>query len=407
MANGSPRLMRRINAARVLREIRAAGQVSRADLARATGLSKPTITNVVEYLCASGRVRAVAGEQPGNVGRHPQLYEACADSRRVLGIDIGADKLVVVLANADGEVLGTRRRDTSRLSSSSPRRLLSLVKETAGSLLTDPTLGEGELVSVGVGTPGVVSAEGVVTLAPQLRGWEGLDLGAALEAMFPCPVHVEREVTLSLLAEQWLGVAQDLDDALFVQLGVGVGAALLVGGQVYRGAHGGAGEIGLMPFGKSSVSDPAGFGPFESATGGAALAREGSAAARTRAGGKLLALAGGDAASVTAAMVFAAAGSGDPVARKIVNRTLDDLARGIAGLVCVLNPSAVILSGGLSRAGEQLRAPLEERVARQVPFPPSFLISTVGDEGVAYGAVRRVTQTLDSVVLLPSLGQAL
>ena len=71
------------------------------------------------------------------------------------------------------------------------------------------------------------------------------------------------------------------------------------------------------------------------------------------------------------------------------------------------DPRAVILSGGLSRAGEQLRAPLEERVARQVPVPPDFLISTIGDESVAYGAVRRVTQTLDSVVRLPSLDGAL
>jgi predicted NBD/HSP70 family sugar kinase len=399
--------MRRINAARVLHEIRTAGRVSRADLARATGLSKPTITNVVDYLCDSGRIRPAAVEQDSQTGgRHPQLYEPVADARRVLGIDIGADKVVVVVASVEGEVLGVRRRKTARLSSASPSRLLAVVRQTAQALLNETGVDDSELVAVGVGTPGVVSPEGVVTLAPQLRGWEGLNLSAALGEMFPCPVHVEREVTLSLLAEQWQGVAQDLDDALFIQLGVGVGAGLLLSGQVYRGADGGAGEIGLMPLGRSAPAGPAGFGPFESATGGAALAREGAAAARTKGGAGLLALAGGDPDSVTAAMVFASAADGDPAARKIVNRTLDVLAQGIAGLVCVLNPEAVILSGGLSRAGEALRAPLEERVARQVPFPPRFLISTVGDEGVAIGAVRRVTQTLDRVLLLPSLEEA-
>lgn len=110
---------------------------------------------------------------------------------------------------------------------------------------------------------------------------------------------------------------------------------------------------------------------------------------------------------MTAAMVFASSADGDKTATKILNRAIEVLAQGIASLVCTLNPSAVILSGGLSRAGEQLRAPLEQRVAAQVPFPPKFVISTVGDEGVALGAVRRVTQTLDSELVLPALDQAL
>jgi predicted NBD/HSP70 family sugar kinase len=224
--------------------------------------------------------------------------------------------------------------------------------------------------------------------------------------VFDCPVHVEREVTLSLLAEQWLGVAQDLSDGLFVQLGVGVGAGLLIDGHVYRGADGGAGEIGLMPVGSPTPFAGDGLGPFESATGGAALAREGAALARTRRGSKLLELAGGKAHSVTAAMVFAAAAAGDVAAGKVLSKALDVLAQGIAGLVCALNPRAVILSGGMSRAGEQLRGPLESRVATQVPFPPKFLISTVGDEGVALGAVRRVTQTFDFDLSLPGLGVA-
>lgn len=399
--------MRRINAAHVLREIRAAGPMSRADLARVTGLSKPTVTNVVEHLRSSGRVRPAAQDSPARPsGRHPQLYEFCADSHRVLGIDIGADKLIVVVANMDGEVLATRRRATSRISSRAPDKLLALVRETSRKLLAETDVDGGDLLAVGVGTPGVVSAEGVVTLAPQLRGWEGLDLRAALADVFDCPIHVEREVTLSLLAEQWLGVAKDLNDGLFVQLGVGVGAGLLIDGRVYRGADGGAGEIGLMPHGVATPLAGDGLGPFESATGGAAFAREGAAAARTRRGTRLLELAGGRADSVTAAMVFAAAAAGDSAAAKVLNKALDVLAQGIAGLVCALNPRAVILSGGMSRAGEQLRGPLEERVAAQVPFPPKFLISTVGDEGVALGAVRRVTQTLDTDLALPALDVA-
>lgn len=405
--NGSPALMRRINAARVLHEIRTSGPISRADLTRVTGLSAPTVTNVVKYLGASGHVRPLAPEQARPDGRHPTLYEFCADLQSVLGVDIGADKLMIVLADLDGQVLGTRRRDTSRLRTLGPDEMLKLVRETAAGLMAEHEVADGDLLAVGVGTPGVVSAGGVVTIAPQLEGWEGLDLRARLTELFGCRVHVEREVILSLLAEQWLGVAQDLDDALFVQLGVGVGAALLLGGNAYRGADGGAGEIGLMPLHGRHPRLIAGYGPFESVTGGAALAREGAAAARTAHGAAMLAIADGDGAAVSAAVVFEAAAAGDHAASVIVNEALTALAQGIASLVCALNPRAVILSGGMSRAADQvLRRPLEAKVAALVPFPPVFLTSTVGEEAVALGAIRSVTQTLEQDLILPELQEA-
>lgn len=402
--NGSPSLMRQINAVRILSEIRAAGPVSRADLTRITGLSAPTVTNVVEYLRSSGYVRPAGPQATGRGARRP-LYEFSADVRNVLGIDIGADKLIVVLADLNGHVRGMRRRNTSRLGSRGPNSLLSLVRDTATKLLADCRVKSSDLLAVAAGTPGVISPNGVVTLAPQLRGWEGLDLRAALVDIFDCPVHVEREVTLSLLAEQWVGVAKDLDDALFVQLGVGVGAAFLMGGQAYRGADGGAGEIGLMPIpvGTAYRAD-ADYGPFESVTGGAALARKGIAAARTREGSALRALAGGKPEAVTAATVFSAAAAGDKIAGAIVDTALATLAQGIASLVCALNPRAVILSGGMSRAGDQILRPLEALVAGQVPFRPIFLTSTVGEEAVALGAIRRVTLTLEHRLLSPVNG---
>jgi predicted NBD/HSP70 family sugar kinase len=399
--NGSPTLMRQINATLILKEIRRAGRISRADLVRVTGLSAPTVTNVVEYLRNAGVVR-VARQKVARNSRAP-LYEFCADARAVLGIDIGGDKLIVALADLNGRILGMRRRDTSRLARGGPKRILALVRDTSDKLLAEHRVPASDLLAVGAGTPGVISPQGIVTLAPQLPGWEGLDLQAVLAEIFPCPVYVDREVTLALLAERWLGAARDLDDALFIQLGVGVGGAMLTGGRISRGADGAAGEIGLMPV-RSCVGLKVRSGPLESVAGGAALAREGAVAARGPKGAALLAHAGGEVEDITAATVFAAAAAGDPTASAIVDSALAQLAQGIAGLVCALNPRAVILSGGMARAGEQVLRPLEAFVAAEVPFVPRFLISTIGEEAVALGAIHQVIQTVELSLISPGIG---
>lgn len=386
--------MRKMNAVRVLHDIRSYGPTPRSRIARRAGLSKPTVTDVVDYLHDKEIVRLSQAEQASGGHRAP-LYEFNAQKHCVLGIDIGGDKLMAMVTDLDGTALRTERRDTSHLIRS-PEALMSLVGETAHSALkaagTDPE----NLLAVTVGTPGVVSPTGTISLAPQLAGWEGFDLRGALATMFDCRVHVEREVTLCLLAEQWLGVAQDFNDALFVQLGVGVGAGLLMNGQAYRGANGAAGEIGLMPIGGSQRGlDLTRFGTFESAVGGDALAQKGAAVARAQRTGYLAELAAGDPASVTAKMIFQAAAADDEAASLIVSDALDVLAEGIASLVCTFNPEAVILSGGISRVGEQLRGPLEQRVTGLVPFPPRFLTSRLGEESVVLGAIRKVTQTIE------------
>jgi predicted NBD/HSP70 family sugar kinase len=395
-ANGSPALMRRMNATRVLQELRARGPLSRADLARRTGLSKPTVTSVVADLQRVGYVLPAADDGPHRrVGRRPLLFRFRSDLEYVLGVDIGADKLLLLLAELDGNVVASKRRTTRQLARRGPKAIIAEVAKTASQLFAEAGIDQSSLLAVVAGTPGVVSAEGVVTLAPQLGEWEGLDLRGALSDVFDCPVHIEREVSLSLLAERWRGVAQGVDDALYIHLGVGVGAALLINGEVYRGADGAAGEIGSMPLGSAATPLMPGFGPFESVTGGAALARAGQAAAQTPAGAQLLALAGGDPESVDAAVVFTAADAGDAGATAIVAAAVSTLAQGLACLVCALNPHTVVISGGLSRAGDVLLGPLQAAVTELVPFTPRFLVSTLGDETVALGALRRATETLE------------
>jgi predicted NBD/HSP70 family sugar kinase len=394
---GSPQLLRRINSAAVLRAIREDGPVSRAELSRLTGLSKPTVNGAVELLLASGylteRIADVdaAARRPGPRSR---LLSFRGELGHVLGIDIGADKVLVVVADLTGEVLGTVRRRTRAGDRQSAESLLELVGRATDEALVSAGVERSSLQAVGVGTPGVVDpTSGRVTLAPQLRGWEGIRLANRLEPAFPCSVLVDNEVHLSVLAERWRGSAQGIDDALYVQVGVGIGGGILIGGDVYRGASGAAGEIGYLPIFDDDGRD--GLGHFEHAAGGTAFARLGRRAAVAGESPMLLELAGNDPDAIDAEIVFAAAERGDPAAQRILDELLQRLARGIASAVSVLNPSTVIVGGGVSRAGARLLEPLERLVVALVPVAPRVVLSALGDESVALGAARLALQTVE------------
>ena len=395
---GSPRLLRRLNSAAVLRMIRADGPISRAELARATGLSKPTVNGAVELLLESGYLtERVAGFDGGTrrPGPRARLLSFRGDLGHVLGIDIGANKVLVIVADLTGEVLGAARRRTSARERQTADSLLDLVGAATDEVLATAGVERSSLQAVGVGTPGVVDpVSGRVTLAPQLSGWEGIRLGHRLEPAFPCSVLVDNEVHLSVLGERWRGSAQGIDDALYVQIGVGIGGGVLIGGEVYRGAGGAAGEIGYLPiFDDDARRD--GLGPFEHAAGGNAFARLGRCAAAAGESPALLELAGGNLDAIDAELVFAAAERGDEAAQRILDKLLERLARGIASAVMILNPSTVIVGGGISRAGDRLLEPLQRGIAGLVPVLPQVVLSTLGDEAVALGATRLALQVVE------------
>lgn len=395
---GSPQLLRQLNSAHVLRAIRTHGPISRTELAKTIGLSKPTVNQVVEGLLGEGTVlesEANGAERPARPGRRARLLRFRADLGHVLGIDIGANKLLVLVADLNGDVVATERWRVRLRERNDAEALLKRVQVAATAALAAAGMRRSTLLAVGVGTPGVVDpATGRLSLAPQIGGWEGLPLRRRLQRSFPCPVLVENEVHLSVLAERWRGAARGIDDALFVQAGYGIGGGLLVGGRLYRGANGAAGEIGYLPFAEDWAPRD-GLGPFEHAAGGSAYARHGRRAAAGRGGRRLLELAGGDPDAIDAEAVFAAAREDNPAALKIVDTLVGRLARGIAAATVVVDPRTVIVGGGLSRAGKTLLGPLERQLRDLVPIPPQVVLSDLGEAAVALGAVRLAVQTVE------------
>jgi predicted NBD/HSP70 family sugar kinase len=396
----SPSLLRRLNSALILDTIRRDGPISRAALARATGLSKPTVNQVAELLLEQGFVEEAddAGDGPRRPGPRARQLRFRADLGHVLGIDVGADKTLALVADLSGRIVATERHEASGRAGRAA--VLRALERTARGALAQAGLDGDALRTACVATPGVVDpASGRISLAPQIAGWDGLDLGGHLERRLGCPVVADNEARLSLLAEVWRGAARDVSHVAYVQVGIGIGGALLIDGRLFRGKSGAAGEISyLLDVDEPEDDAPGGTptGPFERAAGGRAYARLGAAAAGAGPDGKLLReLAGGDPAAVSARTVFAASDRGDAAATAIVAELTARLGRGVANVATVVDPELVVLGGGIGNAGAALLEPVERAVRAAVPFPPRIVLSELGGDGGALGAVRRALDAVD------------
>jgi predicted NBD/HSP70 family sugar kinase len=400
-AGSSPSLLRRLNTTLVLDTIRREGPISRAALARATGLSKPTVNQVAERLAAAGIVADATGadDAPRRPGPRARLLRFRAELGHVLGIDVGADNALAIVADLAGTVVATARREVG-----DRRRdaVLAEVEAAAAEAIAGAGLVRGAIRVAGAGTPGVVDpASGRISLAPQIDGWDGLDLAGHLQRALGCPVVADNETRLSLLAECWRGAARDVANVAYVQVGIGIGGALLIDGRLFRGKSGAAGEISYLLDADVPADDAPGAvptGPFERSAGGRAYARLGAAAARGAGGVLLRELAGGDPDAVSARTVFAAAARGDAAAAGVVAELTLRLGRGVANVATVLDPDLVVLGGGIANAGAGLLDPIRRAVHAAVPAPPRVVLSELGDDGAALGAVRRALDVADELL---------
>ncbi|WP_433470423.1 ROK family protein [Saccharomonospora azurea] len=363
-----------MNCAAVLTALRATETARVTDLMRATGLSRPTVSAAISTLMADGWVEETEAADVGSprMGRPARVLRFRADARHVLGVDVGPHKIHCAVADLNGTVVSQIRREVTE--SDTPAVLLGRVEDTMQRVLDAVPVPRSSLAAVGIGTPGIVDRRGAVLQAPSVPGWDSLELGSLLSRIAPCPVHTENDVNLAVLAERWQGAGDDAEDLILVQWGVRVGAAILVNGQLHRGAHGAAGEIGFVELDTEPQGLQAdGLGPLESAVGTDWILRR----ARDL----------GD-ASPDAAAVLRAADGGDPRALQVLDEACDRLARGLASFVSAIDPELVILGGTITLAGEAVLAGMRRHLTRRALVMPRLALSRLGDDAVALGAVR-------------------
>ena len=372
----SPSTARAINDRLALRLLQHQGPLTAGQLKQLTGLSRPTVADLVDRLTVSGLITVVgeAGEQ--RRGPNARLYGIVADRAQLAALDVRTEGVSVVVSDLVGRVLAEASVPIGDDTGTGPavEQAVTLVERVV------KEAGADRLHTVGIGAPGLIDpATGELRDSTGLPEWHRR-LCAALQERFPeARVSVENETNLAALAEQRDGAARDRDTFVLLWLGHGTGAAVVLDGRLRRGASGGTGEIGFLPVpgsnGLPSATDCE--GGFHSLAGSAAIValasehglRPGPATVEPMAAG-----------------VVRGAVNGGP--SSFLDALADRLAVGVASVVAILDPGCVVLGGEVGRAGgEPLAARVAERLRRMSPLPTEVRPSTLGGGTVLRGAL--------------------
>src|ERR1700737_4342763 len=242
----TPSLTRQLSQRSVFEALLHRSPISRADLAKVTGLSKQTTSEVIDSFEQQGLVRPI-GRTSGNVGRTAVLYELSPEGGHVLGIDLGARRLTVAPADFGGRVVAEVDEPTD---SRGGAWTLDQIARLSDRLARDNHTHPSRIRSIVMATPGVVNPKsGAIEMAPNITGLDHLNVVGLLSEKLGSPVVLENDINLALLGEIWHGCAQNVDNVGFLALGSGVGLGLYVNGRLVRGENGAAGEIGYLPIG--------------------------------------------------------------------------------------------------------------------------------------------------------------
>ena len=379
-----------VHQARLLRLLRDSGPRSRVELGDAVQLSRSKLAVEVERLVLRGLVET-AGLAASRGGRRSSMVRIAHDIR-FLGIDTGATSIDVAVTDGELRVLCHVFEPIDVRQG--PDHVIGRALELVGKLRTDDVAPG--FVGAGVGVPGPVSfREGTAVSPPIMPGWNHFPVRETFSAELGCPVLVDNDVNIMALGEKHAGLARSVDDFLFVKIGTGVGCGIVVGGQVYRGVSGCAGDIGHIRVEDSGPICTCGnTGCLEAFVGGTALARDAVAAARSGQS-DYLARQLERAGTLTAVDLADAAAAGDPVAVGMVRDGGRRVGQVLAGLVSFFNPGLVVIGGGIAGIGHALLAEIRGVVYRRsLPLATGnmpIVLSELGIEAGVVGAAQLVS----------------
>ncbi|CAG6397954.1 ROK family transcriptional regulator [Streptomyces cocklensis] len=383
---GSQSSLHRANLERVVRAVRLAGSLTQAEIARSTGLSAATVSNIVRELRDNGTVQVTPTSSGGRRARSVALS---GDAGIVVGVDFGHSHLRVAVGNLAHQVLAEQSEpiDVDASASQGFDRAEQLVARLVESTGISPE----KVLGVGLGVPGPIDVEtGALGSTAILPGWSGVNPRQEMSDRLGVPVQVDNDANLGALGELVWGGGRGVKDLAYIKVASGVGAGLVIDGRIYRGPGGTAGEIGHITLDES--------GPV------CRCGNRGCLETFTAARYVLELLRGSHGEGLTVPRMVQLAREGDPGCRRVTGDVGRHIGMGVASLCNLLNPSRIVLGGDLAEAGELVLGPIRESVSRYAIPSAAQRLSVVpgalGARAEVLGALALVLSEMGDSTLL-------
>ena len=386
---GRPSVLRHTNAHGILKLLRECGSCSRADLVRASGLSAPTVTNVVKDLLTADLVEPL-GEGQSSGGRPPDMIRFKAERGCLLGAEITARSISFLLTDLNGSELDRQEVSLGRRRTT-PEAICAVIGDQLKDLLRKHKKTRERLLALVVGAPAITNVdEGSVLSISNLEGWRSVPLRAMLSKIAGCVVILENDTNLAAQGEHYCGAAQSVKDFVFINIGANVGAGIFLGGKIHHGSQWSAGEIAYLRLPSTSRRQPTihEFGELESVVTGPGIVKSWREACAKTA----------QKADIGAVEILNLAQSGDPCAVKIVRQRSEIVADIIVNLSLILNPGLIVLGGEIGS-----HAALIDFVQRQLEggeFAVTRITSSPPSRrAVLWGGISLALEAIPSILL--------
>lgn len=370
MIKGTTKLIKQMNKSTVLSIIYNESSTSRAELAKRTKISKSTVSLIVDELIQENLVKETEeGSSTIRGGRKPIQLEFNPEAGCIAGVEISRKSCLCILADLGGKVLVEER---IKLKEKSEEKLLKEIIEAIHGFI-DRTGRKDSIIGMGIGIPGITDIEsGLVCYAPELH-WEKLEIRKIFENEFDIRIFIDNDVNMAVLGEKWYGAGSRYSDFVFISIGTGIGCGIVIDKKIHRGSSFTAGEIGYLVLGREALRHDkytyGQFGYFESVASTLALENE---------------------TDMSCDEAFERAESGDEKCREAVDKILDYLGLGIANIISILNPEALIVGGRMPGKSKGLIEPIKERAAKLTPVTSIIKSSDLGEKSGIMGCIATV-----------------
>lgn len=397
---GNLDLMREMNTKHILQALRIHAPISRSEIVEKTNLTAATVSRIISKLIKNDLITEVGyGESQG--GRKPVLLNFNPGSLLTVGIDIEIDEVSGVIIDLSGKILA--EKSVPNMGNVTEDNILKLVKDLIHYLLNIEDYFN-KTIGIGIGMHGIVDYENGISIFPPAFDWSDVPIVEIIQNEFDFPVILENNVRSLTLGENWFGAARNLRDFICLKVGAGIGSGIFTNGKLFRGTSNSAGEIGHTMVDEDGPLCTCGnYGCLESMASVPAIVRRTKKIIKQGANTSLYDITDGNINQLEAKNVYYAALQQDQLARQILQDTGRYLGIGIANLINILNPEAVIVSGEMMDVGkivlESLKATVNKRSLSYPCKHVKIINSELGKEGVAIGAAALILERVFKVDL--------